>query len=94
MSAAERILYYVNGSIPNWRVALALHEKGLPFTGRRLRVTGEQRETRSPAFLALNPGEAQGKEVLELQRATRFIPTKADNYQGIEKAARSAGLLK
>lgn len=55
MSAAERILYYVNGSIPNWRVALALHEKGLPFTGRRLRVMGEQRETRSPEFLALNP---------------------------------------
>jgi len=52
------------------------------------------REKITAAFLALNPGEAQGKEVLELQRATRFIPTKADNYQGIEKAARSAGLLK
>jgi len=52
------------------------------------------REKITAAFLALNPGDAQGKEVLELQRATRFIPTKADNYQGIEKAARSAGLLK
>jgi ABC-type phosphate/phosphonate transport system substrate-binding protein len=35
----------------------------------------------------------EGKEILELQRATRFIPTKADNYKGIEAAARSAGLL-
>ncbi len=52
------------------------------------------REKITAAFLALNPGDAQGKEVLELQRATRFIPTKADNYQGIERAARSAGLLK
>jgi phosphonate transport system substrate-binding protein len=46
------------------------------------------------AFLALNKNDAQGKEVLELQRATRFIPTKADNYAAIEKAAQQAGLLK
>jgi phosphonate transport system substrate-binding protein len=31
---------------------------------------------------------------LDLQRATRFVPTKVDNYKGIEAAARSAGLLK
>ena len=29
----------------------------------------------------------------ELQRATRFVPTKAENYKGIEAAARSAELL-
>lgn len=52
------------------------------------------REKITAAFLALNKNDAQGKEVLELQRATRFVPTKADNYQGIEQAARSAGLLK
>jgi phosphonate transport system substrate-binding protein len=46
------------------------------------------------AFLALNKGDAQGKEILELQRATRFIPTKAENYESIEKAAQQAGLLK
>jgi phosphonate transport system substrate-binding protein len=45
------------------------------------------------AFLALNKSSPEGKEILELQRATRFVPTKADNYKGIEAAARSAGLL-
>jgi len=45
------------------------------------------------AFLALNKSTPEGKEILELQRATRFVPTKADNYKGIEAAARSAGLL-
>jgi phosphonate transport system substrate-binding protein len=48
----------------------------------------------SHAFLDLNKITPEGKELLELQRATRFIPTKADNYKGIETAARSAGLLK
>ena len=46
------------------------------------------------AFLDLNPNTPEGKEVLALQRATRFVPTKVDNYKGIEAAARSAGLLK
>ncbi|MCK6426511.1 MAG: putative selenate ABC transporter substrate-binding protein [Burkholderiaceae bacterium] len=45
------------------------------------------------AFLALSKSTPEGKEILELQRATRFVPTKADNYKGIEAAARSAGLL-
>ncbi len=45
------------------------------------------------AFLALNANDAQGKEILELQRATRFVPTSAENYAAIEAAARSAGLL-
>ena len=38
--------------------------------------------------------EQTKKEVLDLQRATRFVPTKADNYKGIEAAGRNAGLLK
>lgn len=46
------------------------------------------------AFLALDPSTPQGKEILELQRATRFVPTKAANYGAIEAAARNAGLLK
>jgi phosphonate transport system substrate-binding protein len=29
-----------------------------------------------------------------LQRAAKFIPTKKENYDGIEKAAHAAGLLK
>ena len=52
------------------------------------------REKLAKAFLDLNSSTAEGKEILDLQRATRFIPTKADNYKGIEAAARSAGLLK
>ena len=46
------------------------------------------------AFLNLDPEDAAHKEILDLQRATRFIPTKPENYKGIEAAARSAGLLK
>ncbi|MBL0422119.1 putative selenate ABC transporter substrate-binding protein [Ramlibacter sp. AW1] len=46
------------------------------------------------AFLELSPGTPQGREILDLQRATRFIPTQVENYKGIESAARSAGLLK
>jgi phosphonate transport system substrate-binding protein len=46
------------------------------------------------AFLSLDKADPKGKEILELQRATRFIPTKAENYEAIEKAARQAGLLK
>ena len=53
-----------------------------------------QREKLTKAFLSLDRNTPEGKEILELQRATRFIPTKADNYKGIEQAARSAGLLK
>ncbi|PKO43953.1 MAG: putative selenate ABC transporter substrate-binding protein [Betaproteobacteria bacterium HGW-Betaproteobacteria-3] len=52
------------------------------------------REKLAKAFLDLSRDTAEGKEILELQRATRFVPTKADNYKGIEAAARSAGLLK
>ena len=53
-----------------------------------------QREKLTKAFLALSPATPEGKEILDLQRATRFVTTKADNYKGIEAAARSAGLLK
>ena len=52
------------------------------------------REKLTKAFLDLSRATPEGKEILELQRATRFVPTKADNYKGIEQAARSAGLLK
>ena len=52
------------------------------------------REKLAKAFLDLNKNSAEGKEILELQRATRFVPTKVENYKGIETAARSAGLLK
>ena len=51
------------------------------------------KEKITKAFLDLNKSTPEGKEILELQRATRFVVTKADNYKGIEGAARSAGLL-
>jgi phosphonate transport system substrate-binding protein len=46
------------------------------------------------AFLALDPAKPDHKAILELQRAARFVPTQASNYEGIEAAAKSAGLLK
>jgi phosphonate transport system substrate-binding protein len=52
-----------------------------------------QREKLAKAFIDLDKSTPQGREILELQRATKFIPTKAENYQGIETAAKSAGLL-
>ena len=53
-----------------------------------------QREKLTKAFLSLSAATPEGKEVLDLQRATRFVPTKAENYKGIEAAGRNAGLLK
>lgn len=46
------------------------------------------------AFLKLDPANPEHKEILALQRAAKFIPTQKENYDGIEKAAYSAGLLK
>ena len=46
------------------------------------------------AFLKLDAKHPAHKEILELQRASKFIPTNPDNYKGIESAARAAGLLK
>jgi phosphonate transport system substrate-binding protein len=52
-----------------------------------------QRERVTKAILAIDPNTPEGKEILQLNRATRYIPTTPDNYKGIEAAARSAGLL-
>ena len=60
----------------------------------RADMTAELRDKITAAFLALDKNDAQGKEILDLQRAAKFIPTKADNYATIEAAARNAGLLK
>ena len=46
------------------------------------------------AFLKLDPKNPAHKQIMDLQRAFRFIPSKPENYNGIEEAARSAGLLK
>jgi len=46
------------------------------------------------AFLALDYSKPEHKEILDLQRTKKFIPTKVENYASIEEAAKSAGLLK
>jgi phosphonate transport system substrate-binding protein len=53
-----------------------------------------QRDRLTQAFLELSRATPEGREILELQRATRFIATRVDNYKGIETAGRNAGLLK
>jgi len=64
----------------NWTVRPGLD----PATTRKL----------TDAFLKLDAANPAQKEVLELQRASKFIPTQASNYDGIEAAAKSAGLIK
>jgi phosphonate transport system substrate-binding protein len=46
------------------------------------------------AFLKLDPANPQHKEIMALQRASKFVPTKVSNYDGIESAAKAAGLIK
>jgi phosphonate transport system substrate-binding protein len=46
------------------------------------------------AFLALDPARPADKEILDLQRASKFIATRTSNYDGIEAAGKSAGLIK
>ncbi len=52
------------------------------------------REKITKALLALDMNTPEGKEILTLNRATKYIPTKPENYKGLEKAGRSAGLIK
>lgn len=46
------------------------------------------------AFLKLDAGNPEQAQIMQLQRASKFIPTNKANYAGIEEAAKSAGLLK
>ena len=46
------------------------------------------------AFLKLDPANPEHKAIMDLQRASKFIASKPENYQGIEDAAKAAGLLK
>jgi phosphonate transport system substrate-binding protein len=57
-------------------------------------MPADLREKVAKALIDLDPATPQGKEILDLNRASRYIPTKVENYKGIETAARSAGLLK
>lgn len=53
-----------------------------------------QREKIAKALFALDMNNPEGKEILTLNRASKYIPTKADNYKNLELAGRSAGLIK
>ena len=48
------------------------------------------RQKLTDAFLALNRNNGQDKEILDLQRASRFIPAGAENHSVMEAAARRA----
>jgi phosphonate transport system substrate-binding protein len=52
------------------------------------------RERITKALLDISMGDAEGKEILTLNRATRYIATRAENYKDLEAAGRSAGLIK
>jgi phosphonate transport system substrate-binding protein len=53
----------------------------------------EMRNKVQKALLELDASTPEGKQILQLNRATRYIPTSPDNYKGIEAAGRSAGLI-
>ena len=46
------------------------------------------------AFLRLDASNPNHKELMDLQRASKYVTSKTSNYDDIEKAARSAGLIK
>jgi len=52
------------------------------------------RDRITKALLDLSLANPEGKEILTLNRATKYVPTKAENYKGLEAAGRSAGLIK
>ena len=52
------------------------------------------RERVTKALLDLSMNTSEGKEILTLNRATKYIPTRAENYKGLEEAGRSANLIK
>ncbi|MEC5160451.1 MULTISPECIES: putative selenate ABC transporter substrate-binding protein [unclassified Janthinobacterium] len=78
--AAVRVFYTTPGYFDyNWSV--------------RSDMNADLRKKISDAFLALDINKADDKVILDLQRASKFIPTKAENYKSIEAAANNAGLL-
>ena len=52
------------------------------------------RERITKALLDLSPATPEGKEILTLNRATKYIATRVENYKDLETAGRSAGLIK
>lgn len=79
--AAVRVFYTTPGYYDyNWTV--------------RADMPAELKKKITDAFLALDAAKPEDKVILDLQRASKFIPAKAENYTAIEAAAVNAGLLK
>ena len=51
------------------------------------------RKKLTDAFLRLDPANPEHREIMALQRTARYIPTRPENYGGIESAARAARLI-
>ena len=79
------VLYWVNGSIPSWRVIVALGWNKMPYVSKRLRVMTDPKETQSPQFELMNLGcktpafiDSDDTVVIEslalLQYLERFYP--------------------
>ena len=45
-------------------------------------------------FLRLDPANPFHKELLDLQRASRYIATSVENYKAIEAVGREVGIIK
>jgi ABC-type phosphate/phosphonate transport system substrate-binding protein len=59
----------------------------------RADMDSELRQKLTDAFLALDKNVGADKEILDLQRASRFIPAHAENHVDIEAAASRRGRL-
>jgi phosphonate transport system substrate-binding protein len=57
-------------------------------------MSAAQREKITTALLILNMNNPEGIEILTLNRATKYIPTKPENYKGLENAVRNIGLIR
>jgi len=100
---SRRILYYVNGSIPSWRVMMALHLKGITYTRKRLHVMTTPKETRTAEFLAINPRgktptlvEPDGNILIESMAILEYLHADDKSRRGIlnNPTARKAWILK
>ena len=99
---SRRILYYVNGTIPSWRVMMALHLKGLTYTRKRLHVMTTPKETRTTEFLAINPRgktptliEPDGNILIESMAILEYLHADDDSRRDIlnNPTARKAWIL-
>jgi glutathione S-transferase/nicotinamidase-related amidase len=99
---SRRILYYVNGSIPSWRVMMALHLKGITYTRKRLHVMTTPKETRTAEFLGINPRgktptliEPDGNILIESMAILEYLHADDESRRGIPNnpTARKAWIL-